>query len=90
MSDYPDGDDAKNVERILDVLALTTKPADPISVDDILARLSTRSSSVKDRDDLLRLLRLMDADHYLSRDTEGGYRFRFPLIRRWWRLDRGL
>ena len=87
---YPDGDDAKNVERVLDVLALTTKPADPISVDDILARLSTRGSSVKDRDDLLRLLRLMDADHYLSRDTEGGYRFRFPLIRRWWRLDRGL
>lgn len=42
------------------------------------------------RDDLLRLLRLMDADHYLIRDTDGGYRFRFPLIRRWWKLDRGL
>jgi hypothetical protein len=87
---YPDGDDAKNVKSILDVLALHTNPADPTSVDDILARLPTRGSSVKDRDDLLRLLRLMDADHYLVRDTEGGYRFRFPLIRRWWRLDRGL
>ncbi|XZE17960.1 hypothetical protein SH449x_003241 [Pirellulaceae bacterium SH449] len=32
----------------------------------------------------------LSADHYLSRDTKGGYRFRFPLIRRWWRLDRGL
>jgi hypothetical protein len=32
----------------------------------------------------------MAADHYLSRDSGGGYRFRFPLIRRWWKLDRGL
>lgn len=38
----------------------------------------------------LRLLRSMDADQYLSRDTDGGYRFRFLLIRRWWKLDRGL
>ena len=87
---YPDGDDARNVAIILDVLTINPDPADPLSVDEIFKYVSDRGSRLKDRDDLLRLLRLMDADHYLSRETEGGYRFRFPLIRRWWKLDRGL
>jgi hypothetical protein len=34
------------------------------------------------------LLKLLQQDHYLDRDADGGYRFRFPLIRRWWRFDR--
>ncbi len=72
------------------VLTHTDDSADSLSVDEIFQRASTRGSTVLDRDDLLRLLRLMDADHYLSRDTDGGYRFRFPLIGRWWKLDRGL
>lgn len=87
---YPDNDDARNAAIILDVLTLADDPADSLAVDNILERASGRGSTVTDRDDLLRLLRLMDADHYLSRDTAGGYRFRFPLIRRWWKLDRGL
>jgi hypothetical protein len=32
----------------------------------------------------------MDADHYISRNTSGGFHFRFPLIQRWWKLERGL
>lgn len=35
-------------------------------------------------------LRLMDADHYISRNTSGGFHFRFPLIQRWWKLEQGL
>lgn len=87
---YPVGDDAKDVAIVLDVLALTEDPADSLSVDEILTAASNRQACVTDRNDLLRLLRMMDADHYLSRDTTGGYRFRFPLICRWWKLDRGL
>ncbi|MEQ9408177.1 MAG: hypothetical protein RIK87_10650 [Fuerstiella sp.] len=87
---YPDSDDARNAAIILDVLALTDDPADSLSVDETFEQARGRGAIVNDRDDLLRLLRLMDADHYLSRDTDGGYRFRFPLIRRWWKLDRGL
>ena len=87
---YPDGNDADNVAVILDVLVLTDDPADTLTVDAILAAVSDRGANVADRNDLLRLLRLMDADHYLSREADGGYRFRFPLIRRWWKLDRGL
>jgi hypothetical protein len=39
---------------------------------------------------LIDLLRLMEQDHYLSRDANGSCRFRFALLRRWWRLARGL
>ncbi len=87
---YPDDNDAHDVACILDVLALTDDSVDSHSVDELLAEGVNRGSSITDRNNLLRLLRLLDADHYLSRDTEGGYRFRFPLIRRWWKLDRGL
>ena len=87
---YPENNDARHVAIILDVLALTDAPAESHSVDQISAAAKSRGATIEDRDDLLRLLRLMDADHYLSRDSGGGYRFRFPLIRRWWKLDRGL
>ncbi len=87
---YPDNHDAANVAIILDVLGLANDRAGSLSVDAILQQTTHRKAAIADRNDLLRLLRLMDADHYLSRDIEGNYRFRFPLIRRWWKLDRGL
>lgn len=87
---YPIGDDARNATIILDVLALTERASDAMLVNEVLDRSRSHGAIVNNRDDLVRLLRLMDADHYLSRDREGGYRFRFPLIRRWWKLDRGL
>ncbi len=87
---YPDNDDADNVATILDVLALTGDAADSLSVDEILEAANNRGATAKHRNDLLHLLRMMDADHYLSRETDGRYRFRFALIRRWWKLDRGL
>ncbi len=43
-----------------------------------------------DREPLRRLLKLMQRDHYLGQDADGRFGFRFPLIRRWWRLDLGL
>lgn len=79
---YPDNNDADVARSILDTLACD----EPLAVNDILDTVG----DIANRDSLLRLLRLMDADHYLSRDTDGKCRFRFNLIRRWWRLDRGL
>ena len=80
---YPDGVDANSVTKILDIIA--TGDGESFSV----AELSEQLIDLP-REDLLRLLRLLDADHYLSREPNGSYRFRFPLIRRWWRMDRGL
>ena len=43
-----------------------------------------------DREALLSLLKLLVQDHYLSRDSDGAYQFRFPLIKRWWKINRSL
>ena len=84
---YQEGSDAERVAMILDILAAGSEP---MKVRDIFARMQNQSAQLTRRDHLLELLRLMERDHYLSRDLDGRYRFRFPLIRRWWRLDRGL
>jgi hypothetical protein len=80
------GDDQKAVCLILDELAVQPGPC---SVSALLTRLKG-ASTFDDRERLLSVLSLMERDHYLKRDAEGQYHFRFPLIRRWWKLNRGL
>ncbi len=55
-----------------------------------LFKIISAASAFDDRERLLRLLTLLERDHYLQRDTAGSYAFRFPLIRRWWKINRGL
>lgn len=81
---YPN--DQKEVSLILDELAAQK---DEATVAKLLAMLKG-ASQFDDRERLIRLLNLMERDHYLKRDEDGTYRFRFPLIRRWWKLNRGL
>ena len=80
------GEDQKAVFLILDEL---TAPRSPASVNELLAMLKA-ASTFDDRERLLRLLSLMERDHYLIREPDGQYRFRFPLICRWWKINRGL
>lgn len=79
-------DDQKAVFLILDELAVRPGAA---SIGELLAMLKG-ASPFDDRERLLRLLSLMERDHYLKRDETGRYHFRFPLIRRWWTINRGL
>lgn len=79
-------DDQKAVFLILDDLI---GPREAASVSELLTMLKG-ASTFDDRERLLRLLSLMERDHYLKRDEDGRYRFRFPLIRRWWKINRGL
>ncbi|MGZ8219434.1 AAA family ATPase [Methylomagnum sp.] len=60
-----------------------------LSLNELLTELKNTGLLI-DREKLLALLRLIEQDHYLARDEAGGYRFKFPLLRRWWRLARGL
>ncbi len=80
------GADADAVLLILDELAVRDEPA---TVANLLSMLKG-ASKFDDRERLLRLLSLMQRDHYLKRDEDGRFSFRFPLIRRWWKLNRGL
>ena len=78
--------DKATVMLVLDELAVRTEAA---SFSELLARLKS-GSTFDDRERLLHLLSLMERDHYLKREDNGHYRFRFPLIRRWWVINRGL
>ena len=80
------GDDQKVVFLILDELA---NGRGVFSVSELLAALKG-ASTFDDRERLLLLLSLMERDHYLKRDEDGRYHFQFPLIRRWWKINRGL
>jgi hypothetical protein len=71
---------------VLDFLATCELP---MPIDAIFSAVKSRET-FGDRERLLDLLKLLQRDHYLARSPEGRYRFRFPLIRRWWTLDRGL
>jgi len=87
---YPENNDAGIAIAIMDVLSLLPEGVESSSVDEIHNDVESRITDSLTRDRLLRLLGWMDADHYLSRDNDGNYSVRFPLIRRWWKLDRGL
>ncbi|AFL73628.1 hypothetical protein [Thiocystis violascens] len=88
---YYGQDSEQAVLGILDGIAARAEDATPValSINALLAE-GRAAGTLDDRDRLIDLLRLMEQDHYLSRDVAGGYRFRFPLLQRWWRLARGL
>ena len=82
---YPDNEGT--VALILDHLAVAQGTT---ALSELLTMLKG-ASQFDDRERLLQLLTLMERDHYLKRDIEDGrYQIRFPLIRRWWKLYRGL
>lgn len=80
---YPQN--AKLVLYILDAIAINEQP---VAIEPLLHGVK-QQMEFDDRERLLSLLKLLERDHYLSRTTDG-HTFRFPLIKRWWKLDRGL
>lgn len=47
-------------------------------------------ADLENRDAVIELLNSLAKDHYVTRDEDGRYRFRFPLIQKWWILAEGL
>lgn len=80
----------KETAFVLAILGALAAGDTPLALDAVLAVLKAQDAQFDDRNKLLTLVRLLERDHYLARTKEGHYHFRFPLIRRWWRLDRGL
>ncbi len=81
------GEKADSVELVLDELAVQEKPQ---SVKELLNVLTSQSAAIDDADTLRTLLTQMTQDHYLTRDKNNKYSFRFSLIKRWWKLERDL
>jgi len=74
------------VLELLDVLATSDQP---LSFEDLFNLLKS-SMEIEDSEKTRNILTLLQRDHYIIRGTEGAFCFRFPLIQRWWRLERGL
>ena len=82
---YSGAGDKELVFLILDSVA----SRDAISLDQLIKEISSQTDQVE-KTNVLRLMRLLERDHYLSRTDKNEYQFRFQLIKRWWRLDRGI
>ncbi len=84
-----DGVDIKTAsvaKALLSHIALATEPQ---SINQCHADLKSRMR-FENRDDVIDLLKSLAKDHYLIRDAEGRYRFRFPLVQKWWIMAEGL
>jgi hypothetical protein len=81
-------DDATVVKLALDEFVLR----DSLSPKTLQAILKQQNDSdtVKDIEKLRALLVQMNLDHYLAKNTSGKYYFRYPLIKRWWKINREL
>jgi len=72
---------------LLDILAASERP---LAFDDLHNLLQARMP-VDDADMVRRVLTLLQQDHYAAQEPRSAvYRFRFPLIQRYWRMQRGL
>ena len=71
---------------LLDALSTADKP---LGFDDVFNLLKSRLVT-EDSDMVRRLLTLLQRDHYIRQQANGTYGFRFSLIQRSWRLQRGL
>lgn len=83
---YYDPQDHEMIRTILDVLSLQEKG---ISFDELFNLVKSQivtGDSEKARNSLT----LLKQDHYLIQDKQGRYAFTYSIIKRWWKLHRGL
>ena len=70
---------------LLDQLAASNEP---LPFDDLLNRLK-HQLSIEDEEAVHEALDLLASDHYILLGRDGKYTFRFPIIARAWRIQRG-
>jgi hypothetical protein len=80
----------RRARSLLDAIAEAEEPC-PFGV--LLERLqgvAGEAAITIDQDEVASLLRRLMLDHYLvaAETTPRRYEFRFPLLRRWWRISR--
>lgn len=74
---------------VLPLLDILTLADEPLSFDNLFNQLKSRMET-EDVEKVREMLTLLQRDHYVQRHNDGKYSFRFPLIRRWWKIDRGI
>lgn len=86
MDTYYTDDELPFALNLLDVLAAAKEP---LAFADLFNLLKSRQVT-EDVEAVRAVLTLLQRDHYVTQQKDGRYSFRFPLIRRWWRLHRGV
>ncbi|MCZ6653648.1 MAG: ATP-binding protein [Planctomycetota bacterium] len=92
---------ADRVPVVLSLLDQLAAASGPLTFDELLSSLSihvsidegeaARQILTGDSELLRQVLMLLQRDHYIQQSSDdGAYTFRFPLIKRWWRLHRNL
>jgi hypothetical protein len=75
------------VRSILDIVAAQQQP---LVTRDIIIRVQGSSPEPVTEEGIRDLLKLLEQDHYLSKDPiDLKYQFRYSLIRRYWQSQRG-
>ena len=82
---YPEPDQPLAL-ALLDALASTAEES--FDFESLFYRL-TAGQVTEDREAARQVLTMLQRDHYVMQENDGRYRFVFPLIRRWWALQRG-
>lgn len=85
LSSYYSAETVPQALAVLDILAFADSPMPFVEV---FNRLKSQIITA-DKERTRALLLLLQRDHYLIQETDGNYRFYFPLIQRYWRLQRG-
>lgn len=74
---------------VLGLLDVLSTAASALPFPEVFNLLKTQIA-MEDREAVLEALGSLQTDHYVVQETGGEYRFRYPLVQRWWRLHRGL
>ncbi|HEY6871238.1 MAG TPA: hypothetical protein VI298_00795 [Geobacteraceae bacterium] len=86
LDTYYTADELPFAVGFLDILAGADRPLNFTELFNLL-----KSKIVTEESEAARaVLTLLQRDHYVIQNAEGDYSFRFPLIKRWWRIDRGI
>jgi hypothetical protein len=71
---------------ILDHFATVDEPQ---TIDQVWS-LVRGQFALTDRQPIVQMLKSLGQDHYLISDSQKRYSFRFPLVKRWWKIAQGL
>jgi len=86
LDNYYDVEEKRFALRILDVLCVSNEA---MSFDNLFNLLKSQIVT-EDIEAVRNVLTKLRRDHYVIQNNDGKYTFRFPLIQRSWRLQRGL
>jgi len=83
---YYQGEERDMALAILDVLSTA---GDPLPFGSLFDRVKSQQVT-NDKELTRKVLELLASDHYIVQGDDGAYRFNYPLIQRWWTINRGL